>query len=176
FVAVGRGGRRVVSFDGVGWAHDTGGGGLPDGQGDDWFFGVTERPEGGWIAVGGQQSTVVAFSEDGVEWQVERDQDSRGSAGVACVPGLCLRDNGGGASAIFTSDDGRVWAPIALEPRREYRILGVANGWFIAAVNPWRQPGSLYRSRDGVEWTLLHTAEAQTHWVDMALEGWEPSR
>ncbi len=175
-VAVGRGGRRVVSVDGVGWAHDSGDGGLPDGVDDDWFFGITARPEGGWIAVGGQNSTITAYSDDGVEWAVERDPASRGSGSVACVPGRCLRSNNGGESPLYASADGRTWAPVELADPQSHHLLGVVDGWFVAAVNPWQQPGSIFRSRDGVEWTLLHAAETHTHWVGMALEGWAPDR
>ena len=176
FVAVGRGGRRAVSFDGVAWAHDSGDGGLPDGVDDDWFFAVTARPEGDWIAVGGQNSTITAHSPDGVAWSLARAPGARGSYSVACLPGRCLRDSNGGESPLYASADGIDWRPVAMAEPRNLYLLGTVNGWFVAADNPWQQPGALYRSRDGGDWDLLHRAEQQVHWVSMAAERWEPSR
>ncbi|MCB9554067.1 MAG: hypothetical protein H6705_19695 [Myxococcales bacterium] len=173
FVAVGRGGRRAVSLDGVTWAHDTRDAGLPDGEGNDWFFDVAGRDDGLWVAVGGQDHAIVATSRDGgVEWQITRDRASRGASSVACLPHLCLRTQPGPERQLMATADGVEWTPIRLDGWLDYRLLGTANGWFIAAHNAWQQPGIVLRSRDGEVWEELHRAAEQVHWVDMAIEEW----
>jgi len=176
FVAVGRGGRRAVSFDGATWAHDSDGAGLPDGIDDDWFFAVTARPEGDWVAVGGRDSTLTAHSLDGIEWTVAREPGTRGSTSVACLPGLCLRDAIGAQSPLYASADGITWRPVEGVDRQNLFLLGAVNGGFVAAANPWQQPGAIVRSRDGVVWDELYVSDDQTQWVALAIEGWEPDR
>jgi len=153
FVAVGSGGRRVVSKDGINWFADTSGG-------DDLRC----------IAYGNKRFVAAGFngrrvvSTDGINWS--------DAASIANVSNLFGITYGNGrfvavgyyslVSKIFVSTDGINWSDAASTPSGP-TLYGIAygKGRFVAVCNE----GTLSVSTDGVNWSDVVTSGATLYAV-----------
>ncbi len=170
FIAVGRDSRRSISFDGQTWDTEH------REQDGHWLNAVAYAGEGSWVATGGRGNLFVMHSQDhGETWESWFDADGSESNSVACSPTRCVFSTGGSPAYTWTSDDrGQTWQSHTQPNWVTYNILGVANGWFIAAINPYQQGAQLVRSRDGVQWEQVHQLPGTTHIRAMAIAQWTP--
>ena len=150
FVAVGRGGRRLVSENGTTWSSE-----------NDYADGDELRAlaygDGRWVAVGGDNRLVTSVSTDGGHTWTETEWGESAYASlhtIAWSEGLFLvQARSNDDLLLWRSADGRTWEGVeGLGRWDRYMQLGVSAGWFFAQMDD-----AIYRSRDGSAWTLVHT-------------------
>ena len=154
FVAVGEGGRRAISSDGIDWSND-----IDDAQpvGDNsWQFRGVTVANGMIVAVGGGTDTNgsgytgrIVWSSDSVTWGEYRD--SSGFFGdVAYGNGVFVAVGSSGRYAV--SSDGMTWSTqdtIGADFDAHLRSIAFGNGTFVATGNKNRR----VKSSNGTNWT-----------------------
>lgn len=154
FVGVGRNARRAVSLDGRTWIHDH------EVEGGD-FLNAVAFDGVRWIAVGGREQFVWATSVDGGEtWDMGTDPRRGRAESIACTAERCLIGTAFEVDPLMEHVPGVGFRPVPSESWVNYRQLGVVDGWFIAAVQPWQAEARLVRSRDGRAWEEVWRAAA----------------
>jgi hypothetical protein len=162
FVAVGDGGRRASSSDGVAWAELIGSGAVDTQaeQGEEDILRAVAVGDGVLVAVGGGGSdwngnAMIMRSTDGLSWSEDliggTDIDSRKLTAVGFVDGVFIA--GGHQSHILRSDDaGSSWTRVYSEHHSRTTVLGVAgHGDLFVLVgmhqDNWDQPKVAYVHR-----------------------------
>jgi len=143
FVAVGYGGRRASSTDGIHWENDQE---LAPGGGDDWnlicdiAFG-----KGKFVAVGGGDNVAPYWvTRDGKAWREIRPAWKGRIGHIAFGNGRFVA---GGGTLSF-SEDGENWklgVKIPFEGGVHLRHLVFGNGVFVGAGDCWRRDAKWYR-------------------------------
>jgi hypothetical protein len=171
FVAVGKGGRRVVSFDGLSWEVETFSGN------PDPYFSLTQS-EDLLVAVGGEDRYYASVSDD------------RGESWLNIPFGQCIGDSlrsivyinntfitEGMSSChhnMHQSSDGFLWGPvIETEPFERYSILGMIQEKAIGYRAFPSGESKLYSSTDGKNWTELMSIPEGVLLKKMVVERWE---
>ncbi|MBM74033.1 MAG: hypothetical protein CMK59_01425 [Proteobacteria bacterium] len=170
FIAVGKGGRRVVSLDGLSWSIENFSGN------PDPYFSVTHSNDL-LVAVGGEDRYYASISEDqGQSWINIPFGQCIGDS----LRSLVYIDNTFIAQGVSTchhnmhqSEDGFLWLPVAeTEPFEQYVILGVIEQVVIAyRILP--NGGKLYRSDDAKNWTELMDLPQDVLLKKMVSQRWE---
>ena len=142
FVAVGYDGYIVTSSDGNLWTVRRDGPGSLNGIA---FDGAQ------YVAVGGQESRIIATSPDLEHWTVRYSEMAGGLFGVAASgSGFVAVGNGGVA---LSSADGVDWIRGTIGTTRGVNAVAWAGDRFVAAA----AGGILAESADGVEWTAIES-------------------
>lgn len=152
FIGVGKGGRRVISLDGVSWSIEN-----FSGNPDPYF--AVAHSENLLVAVGGEDRYYASISEDqGQSWvNVPFGQCSGdGLRSLVYIEGSFIAQ---GTSTchhnMHQSNDGFLWLPVAeTAPFEQYVILGTIQNLAISYRN---QPtgSALYSSTDAKNWNKL---------------------
>ncbi len=153
-VAVGRGGRRVVSHDATTWDVDASSTSATDELRDVTCVGTT------CVAVGGANRYLVARSDDGgVTWSEQVWPTSQYAVLTSVVwtgsfwlaSGISNDD-----PRLLVSTDGWTWAGLPGVSRSTgYNLLGVVDGIVFG-----ERSGAVHRSENGAAWTEVLTAPA----------------
>ncbi|MEC7984435.1 MAG: hypothetical protein VX278_04690 [Myxococcota bacterium] len=171
FIAVGRGARRVRSFDGQNWEDES------FGTDSDTYHSLVQS-EDKIIAAGGINRYYISYSEDdGESWIDVPYGGCQGNYIQSLVyhNGLFLAQ---GASSchhnMHRSADGIVWEPIVeLQPFDRYELLGAINGYFIAQSQVG-ESHHIFRSTDGYTWEDVFTIPNDKTIRHMAAQEWSP--
>jgi len=150
WVAVGYGGRRLVSTDGKTWEQTAQW--VENGGDDDNLLRGLTYGNGKFVAVGGSKTAPIVSSEDGRTWKEQRL--TGGWLGdVAYGNGTFVTVGGGGRR--LRSQDGMTWIDEGrtkeLQPGfpRHYRQIVFGNGTFVAVGDKGRRT----LTKDGITWT-----------------------
>lgn len=151
FVAVGYGGRRVRSSDGIQWDSDV----VVDPQGGDdnnLFRGVAFSG-GQFIAVGGSSEGQIATSPNGADWTF-RTPGTSWLADVATL-GTTLVSAGGNGLRQRSLDAGATWMDFAPYYAGHYRSITSGKGIAVAAGHTYgnAMDGLTTTSTDGKTWS-----------------------
>jgi hypothetical protein len=171
FVAVGRGGRRVISFDGQTWAEE-------NFNGDsDTYNGIAADGQT-LVAVGGINRFYLSHSLDGGEnWTDIPFGNCEGNSLKSIVWNRGLFVAQGKSDChhnMHRSVDGLSWEPVMeLHPFDRYQLLGAHNGWFFGHKTELDGSVGVYRSEDGSDWSEVHSCPAGTQLRKMSAEKWE---
>lgn len=151
FVAVGYGGRRIRSSDGIQWDSDV----VVDPQGGDdnnLFRGVA-YVDGQFIAVGGSSEGQIATSPNGADWTF-RTPGTSWLADVAPI-GATLVSAGGNGLRQRSLDGGATWIDFAPYYAGHYRSITSGKGIAVAAGHTYgnAMDGLTTTSTDGKTWS-----------------------
>ena len=159
FVAVGYGGRRASSVDGVRWEHDQE---LAPNGGDDWtLLCDVAFGNGVFVAVGGGDNYApYQVTRDGKTWKEIRPGWKGRIGHIAFGKGRFVA--GGGTFSI--SEDGETWkqgAKIPFAKGVHLRHIVFGNGVFLGAGDCWSKDAGWYRvvTPDGESVTHLETGK-----------------
>ncbi len=152
FVAVGYGGRRMSSPDGVTWSNDV----IVDVNGgdDDNLFRGVGFVGGKFVAVGGSSAGQIALSADGATWEFQTPGTSW-LADVVELGGTLVTAGGNGLKQRST-DGGVVWTDQAPYLAGHYRGIAAGNGVAVAAGHTYDTDppqGLSSTTTDGITWT-----------------------
>ena len=171
FISVGKGGRRVVSLDGLSWSVENFSGN------PDPYFAVTHNEEELLVAVGGEDRYYASISEDrGQSWiNVPFGQCSGDSLrSLVHINGTFVAQ---GTSTchhnMHQSNDGFLWLPVAeTGPFEQYTILGTIQDLVISYRN---QPtgAALYSSTNAKSWDKVMELPEGILLKRMVAQRWE---
>lgn len=163
FVAVGYGGRRMSSVDGVHWANDVVVD--PNGGDDDNLFRGVGFHQGHFVAVGGSTHGQNATTNDGAAWAFH-DPATSWLADVASL-GATLVTAGGNGLRQRSLDGGLTWADAAPYYAGHFRGIAAGNGIAVAAGHTYGSTtvGLTSTSTDGKTWTPEVTGGPPFHSV-----------
>lgn len=160
-VAVGYGGRRLSSLDGLVWENDI----IvdPNGGDDNNLFRGVGFGDGVFVAVGGGSEGQVATSTDGVSWTFQSPATSW-IGDVAFLGGVFVAAGGNGLR-IRSTDGGVTWTDDQGYYSGHYRGIAAGNGVFVAAGHTYGggDQGLTSTTTDGVTWTAEQTGGATFH-------------
>jgi hypothetical protein len=163
FVAVGYGGRRIASSDGVTWTNDV----IVDPMGgdDNTLFRGVAFSGGQFIAVGGSSEGQIATSPNGSDWTFH----TPGTAWLADVApiGSTLVSAGGNGLRQRSLDGGATWVDFAPYYAGHYRGITSGKGIAVAAGHTYGNSmvGLTTTSADGKTWTAEITGGTPYHSV-----------
>ncbi|MFT3767946.1 MAG: hypothetical protein QM820_21050 [Minicystis sp.] len=161
FVAVGYGGRRLSSTDGIAWTHDIVVD--PNGGDDDNLFRGVGYADGVFIAVGGSSKGQNATSPDGAGWTF----GPPGTAWLADVVPLngALVTAGGNGLRQRSLDGGVTWVDATGYYAGHYRAIAAGNGMAVAAGHTYGDThvGLTSTTTDGKTWTPEVTGGVAFH-------------
>lgn len=163
FVAVGYGGRRIRSADGIQWDSDV----IVDPQGgdDDNLFRGVAFIDGQFLAVGGSAKGQIATSPNGADWTF-RTPGTSWLADVAPI-GTTLVTAGGNGLRQRSLDGGVTWVDAAPYYAGHYRGITSGKGTAVAAGHTYGNSmvGLTTTSIDGKTWTAEITGGTPFHSV-----------
>lgn len=173
FIAVGRGGSRVISIDGSTWT-----GGSTFASGDEYRDVVAFPGADGatvWVAVGGADRMLISRSVDGGEtWTDTTFCDSRYAhlLTVAHSGGVLVATGGSNVcdDVWRSEDDGLTWAPLAVGTGN-FSLVGAWPGAFLGVLQPWGGAATLMRSTDGATWDTVASLPPGVVVRSAAIEG-----
>jgi hypothetical protein len=159
FVAVGYGGRRASSKDGVHWEHDQE---LAPNGGDDWtLLCDVAFGKGVFVAVGGGDNYApYQVTRDGKTWKEIRPGWKGRIGHIAFGNGRFVA----GGGRLSWSEDGETWkqgVKIPFEKGVHLRHIVFGNGVFVGAGDCWDKEAAWYRvvSPDGESVTHFETGK-----------------
>ncbi|NUO48602.1 MAG: hypothetical protein HOV80_07070 [Polyangiaceae bacterium] len=154
-VAVGYGGRRTSSLDGVTWENDV----IvdPNGGDDDNLFRGVGFGNDTFVAVGGAAVGQIATSTDGATWTFQAPVSSW-LGDVAYQNGVFVTAGGNGLR-LRSTDGGVTWTDDAGYYAGHFRGIAAGNGVFVAAGHTYGggDVGLISTTTDGVTWTPEQT-------------------
>jgi len=170
FVAVGRNGRRSVSYDGQTWAEES-----FHGLGDDYFDVIYGKDH--FVAIGGKDRFLISWSSDGINWQDRMFPPTIGATLNSVVfdgDKFIISGSGTNGENILYTEDFQLWDPLRQsDPSLQMTILGYLNEYYIGVGIQNNQTG-LYHSVDAMSWTLVHPIPSGINIAGYAVEGWFP--
>lgn len=152
FVAVGYGGRRISSPDGITWSNDV----IvdPAGGDDNNLFRGIGFVGGQWVAVGGSSAGQIATSPNGKDWTFQ----TPGTAWLADVVELggTLITAGGNGLRQRSVDGGVTWTDQAPYYAGHFRAIAAGNGVAVAVGHTYGMNvdhGLISTTTDGANWS-----------------------
>jgi hypothetical protein len=152
FVAVGYGGRRMSSPDGITWSNDQVVD--PNGGDDNNLFRGVGFEAGQFIAVGGSSKGQIQTSPDGATW-TSRDPGSSWLADVVAI-GQVLVTAGGNGLRERSLDAGATWLDPTGYYAGHFRAIAAGNGLAVAVGHTYGQSpdkGLSSVTSDGKTWS-----------------------
>jgi hypothetical protein len=170
FVAVGRNGRRSISYDGQVWDFES-----SHGLGDDYHDVIYGEEH--FVAAGGKDRFLVSWSTDGIDWQDKMFPPVIGARLDSVIydgDRYIISGSGTTGENILYTTDFQFWDPLRqTDSSLSIKMLGYINQNYIGIGTKTNQKG-LYFSGDGASWTLAHSLPSDIAIVGYAIETWSP--
>jgi len=163
FVAVGYGGRRMSSPDGIQWGHDIVVD--PNGGDDDNLFRGVGYANGAFIAVGGSAKGQNAVSSNAQDWAFH-DPATAWLADVVLLNGALVTAGGNGLRQR-SLDGGLTWVDPGDYYAGHFRGIAAGNGLAVAAGHTYgnSMSGLSTTTTDGQTWTPMVVGGTPFHSV-----------
>lgn len=154
FIAVGYGGRRISSIDGLTWANDV----IvdPNGGDDNTLFRGVGYGDGLFIAVGGSSEGQIATSTDGITWEFHTPGSSwLGDVAYLGGAGGVFVTAGGNGLRLRSADGGVTWTDEPGYYAGHFRGIAAGGGRAVAAGHTYgnSNEGLTSTTTDGITWT-----------------------